>query len=505
GRVQDITIGPVFDHKGRVERLVVVGLDVTDRARAEAVFRESERKYRELVDQGPVGVYEIELASRRFTRVNDLVCERTGFTREELLSMNPRDLFTEESQVVFLERMRLIKEGAEGLADTEEYEVRTKAGQTLWVSAGLRVLDRDGRPAVVDGIVQDITEQKLAEKALQTKVDLQRAFSVVSSEFISAPPERIDDVVGDTLAIIGRATGADRCCLFQSAEADRVMDNTHEWGAPGIEPQIDFRQGLSFQPCLWFMDQLARFQYVSVERLAGLPQGASAERKFFRNLGVRSLLAVPIHLSGSLTGFLGIESAVQEKTWSKDVIGLLTMVGDLLMLALGRQRAAEALAGKRHELEALSQELEQADATVTTLLKRLDQQAESFKRDVVENIGTLVGPYVGRLAGTHLDADQTQYLTLIKTNLDKVLSPFARALKSDWARLTPMEIQVAQLVRDGNQSLQIADILNISPSAVAFHRRNIRRKLGLTSRKQSLMTHLMSLSREKYPADDGPT
>ncbi len=504
GLIQDTTIRPVLDPQGEVDRLVVIARDVTERVRTEATLRENEEKYRELVDQGPVGVFEIDLASRRFTRVNDLVCERTGFTREELLSLEVQDLFTAASQDLFLERLAQMQRAGEGLTDTEEYEVRTQDGQTIWVSTSSRVVHRDGRPALVTGIAQDITAQKLAERAFQRRVELQRAFSVLSSEFTSSPPDRIDDVVADTLATVGRAGGADRCVLYERTEVGPIMDNTQEWCAPGVEPRIDARQGLSFETCHWFMEQLTRFQYVSIERLAGLPQAGSAERKFLRNLGVLSLLAVPLHLDGNLIGWLGLESSVQERTWSKDDIGLLTMVGDLLMLALGRKQAAEALAGKRFEVEALARELDKADSTVTTLLKRLDQQEASLQRDVVENISTLVGPYVERLAGTHLDSDQRQYLAQIKTNLDKVVSPFARALKSEWARLTPMEIQVAQLVRDGHQSLQIADMLNISPSAVAFHRRNIRRKLGLRSRKQSLMAHLLSLSRDAVPTGGGP-
>ena len=68
-----------------------VARDISDRKRTEDALRESESKYRQLVKHAPAGIYEVDLLNRKFITVNDVMCEYTGFTREEFLTLNPLD------------------------------------------------------------------------------------------------------------------------------------------------------------------------------------------------------------------------------------------------------------------------------------------------------------------------------------------------------------------------------------------------------------------------------
>jgi DNA-binding CsgD family transcriptional regulator len=104
-----------------------------------------------------------------------------------------------------------------------------------------------------------------------------------------------------------------------------------------------------------------------------------------------------------------------------------------------------------------------------------------------------VYPYVEKIEKT-ASGEMLTYLQILKSNLEEVLSPFKGTLSSSYAEFTPSEIEVAELIRHGKTNKDIADLLNISADGVAFHRKNIRKKLGLVNRKVNLRAHLLSIA-----------
>jgi diguanylate cyclase (GGDEF)-like protein/PAS domain S-box-containing protein len=140
--------------------------DITKRKQVEDILRESEGKYRELVKYAPAGIYEVDHETGHFKSVNDIVCEYTGYTREELLNMNLNNLLTEESQKCMAERIEKILAG-EKVPQSVEYRIRTKNGEILWVIVNPRHIYEEGKLKGVTGIIYNITDRKLAEEALR--------------------------------------------------------------------------------------------------------------------------------------------------------------------------------------------------------------------------------------------------------------------------------------------------------------------------------------------------
>ena len=83
---------------------------------------------------------------------------------------------------------------------------------------------------------------------------------------------------------------------------------------------------------------------------------------------------------------------------------------------------------------------------------------------------------------------------MLESNLADIISPFLQKLSAQYINLTPTEIQVANLVRDGRSTKDIAEMLNISERGIEFHRNNIRLKLGIKNRKTNLRSYLLSLA-----------
>jgi DNA-binding CsgD family transcriptional regulator len=82
---------------------------------------------------------------------------------------------------------------------------------------------------------------------------------------------------------------------------------------------------------------------------------------------------------------------------------------------------------------------------------------------------------------------------MLESNLNDVVSPFIHKLSSKYVGLTPTEIQIANLVKEGKTTKEIAEILHSSDRTVEFHRKNIRKKIGLVNRKVNLRSHLLTM------------
>jgi len=92
-----------------------------------------------------------------------------------------------------------------------------------------------------------------------------------------------------------------------------------------------------------------------------------------------------------------------------------------------------------------------------------------------------------------MDDRQMGLLSIIVSNLEDIIAPFSRQLSSKFSNLTPKEIQVAGLVKEGKTTKEIAELLVSTPDAIEFHRKNLRKKLGLRNTKSNLRSYLLSL------------
>ncbi|MGE5842470.1 MAG: PAS domain S-box protein [Deltaproteobacteria bacterium] len=148
--------------------------DVTEKKLSDQALKESEEKYRELVDNAPAGIYEVDFIQRKFVTINDVMCEYTGYAKEELLGcMSPFDILTDESKALFMERLTKIFAG-EKVPETVEYTIRTKDGRIIWVILNHKLIYDQGFPRGARAVVHNITERKLAEQALRNSEEKYR-------------------------------------------------------------------------------------------------------------------------------------------------------------------------------------------------------------------------------------------------------------------------------------------------------------------------------------------
>ena len=318
------------------------------RRRAEDTLAASEGHYQALVENARDGVFRLD-PQGRFTYVNDVIVERSGRPRAWLLGRSCLELLAPEDRE--RQRRRLARVARGETLEPFELAYAAASGPPVHVEANCTPLFEGAQLVGVLGISRNISARRRAEQEVRHRAELERLITQISTDFINTSPEQVDQGIDRALAAIGEFAGVDRSYVFQLRPDGATADNTHEWCAQGIEPQIENLRGIALHEELpWLAQRLRALEVFHVPRVAELPRGAAAEKAHFEAQGIRSLIIVPMASGGTLVGFLGFDAVRSETTWADDAITLLRIVGDIFVNALERRRAENEVRASHERL-----------------------------------------------------------------------------------------------------------------------------------------------------------
>ena len=163
-----------------------------------------------------------------------------------------------------------------------------------------------------------------------------------------------------------------------------------------------------------------------------------------------------------------------------------------------RKKADEALQKSFDEMENRVKErtfeLQEINTTLRVLLKKREEDQKNLQEALQSNIQQLVIPMVQKLHTTQSAEQKMECLNILENNLKDITSPFINKLSVAYKNLSPRELQVAALIKQGKGSKDIAQILNLSIGTINSYRNSIREKLNLVSSETNLRSYLLSLS-----------
>jgi len=192
------------------------------------------------------------------------------------------------------------------------------------------------------------------------------------------------------LAEMGALVGAGRAYLFQFRDDGVHVDNTHEWCAEGVTPQIAALQGLVAADFPWFMDRLAVGELFAIDSVAALPAAATPEREVLLHQGIQSLLVMPMLAPGHLAGFLGFDNVHRPTDWSPASIELLPVAAQLIGHALERERSYRRLQLSLQRQKAILENIPDI-AWLKDVNGRFVHVNEAFARSCRSIAGDIVG------------------------------------------------------------------------------------------------------------------
>lgn len=346
---------------------------------------------------------------------------------------------------------RLHRSVERGEPYVDEYRLRDDAGNYRLISdRGIVLLDDAGRPSDLVGVMRDITDESLAQNALEESLALYRTLFEAETN----PTIRTDasglvvDANEAFLSFFGisrdeaqRQTAAQ---LF-GPSATKVLDALRHADADEVEPR-------SFEA-----SDLAGAHGKTL-RISVVPCAVAGEPQFF---------------------WLG------------------TDISDLQALTVALRESEESL-------QEQTRALQERAVALRVILQQGRQEREDLSASLQSNLDRLVEPMLDRLGRFLSNRPESAYVDAVRQTLRDICG----SIQTDgegpsqpvWqkAHLTPREQEVARLVQSGKTSDQVAEILHLSAATVNYHRKNIRRKLGLTGQAPRL-TSILGVA----PADEG--
>jgi DNA-binding response OmpR family regulator/DNA-binding CsgD family transcriptional regulator len=206
--------------------------------------------------------------------------------------------------------------------------------------------------------------------------------------------------------------------------------------------------------------------------------------------GIASLLIKNVQRSLKSQKTINIEYSIAHddgEMWFNAAISPITQD-----LALCVARDITELKLTQGKLEAKTVRLEEINTTLNILIDKMKESTKNLEETMFSNIRTFVLPHVENLKKMRLNDVQIAYVDLIESNLSKLASPLIHDMRQ--FNLTPMEIQVANLIKDGRTTKDIASLLHTSKVAIDNHRYNIRKKLGINNKKENLRSFFLSIT-----------
>jgi GAF domain-containing protein len=374
--------------------------------------------------------------------------------------------------------------------------------------------------------VEDNRSQR--EEALSRRVCLEKMLKDLSTRAINIKDDL--EFTQHCLEMLATRMGVGGSFLWEFDPKRKTLSNTCEWLSEGHPPQ---EQGLHYIPMdslPWAASRLMKGEVLKITDTSTIP--SKRERELLEQIGVRACLIIPLFINEGFYGLIGLSCYTAPKHWISEDIVVLQTAAEIMMRCIenrhltdelianqrnlekdvakqtsalreANKRLSEEIAARKKTISRLKQkeaELSERNKTLmelstafATLFNRRKSGSAAVEECVIEKIDRLIDPAAANSVPNGLGTAQAKYIGDVRERLKELSSLLKTKTTYVYQCLSPMEITVANLIRQGKGTKDIADLLKLSRRTVEVHRYSIRKKLQLEHTKMNLETYLSTM------------
>ncbi|MCH7691256.1 MAG: PAS domain S-box protein [candidate division Zixibacteria bacterium] len=484
----DVSISIVRDAQGNPIHSIAYILDITERKQAVEKLKASEKSLSHAQQIAHLGSWEYSFATRKASwsdeayRIFGINPDEISPSYESYLeTIHPDDRALVDK--VYIDSIR-------DMTSCElEYRIVMKDGRIKHIRDRWENLNDDnGKPLISFGTMLDITDRVRHENEIQDRKSRLSLVKDIAMEITSEMS--IEEVVTNSLNNIFKMLPD-----YRVSYGVRIDENLYRCMASVGPSSMKSIEGTDFDmtDAPEFVEALTKEHIVTNDILQD--EIVAPLRSQLEKIQVRAMINTPVTHAVGLKGLIWLDSDLPH-SWSDHEITTLADASRYMAVAVKnaqlveeQSKTAADLREASEKLRAESQELTLKNIALNQVLIHLEKEKQNYKEQISESVESLLMPIVKKLKkrGGNLSPRD---ISLLENSLDSIVGKEIDVFRKNLVKLSPRELDICELIREGKSSKEISSVLNLSTLTIHKHRESIRSKLQLKNRSTSLSAYL---------------